>query len=77
MGDPERYRSSAEVKKWQEDDPIGVYHRYLLEQKITTEAELDDIDQRVVQEVQAAVQFAESSPEPALETLFDNIYADH
>jgi pyruvate dehydrogenase E1 component alpha subunit len=77
MGDPERYRSSAEVKKWQVDDPIGVYHRYLLEQKITTEAELDDIDQRVVQEVQAAVQFAESSPEPAPETLFDNIYADH
>ena len=76
MGDPERYRSSAEVKKWQEDDPIGVYHRYLIAQKIATEAELDDIDQGVVQEVQAAVQFAESSPEPALETLFDDIYAD-
>ena len=41
MGDPERYRSSAEVKKWQEDDPIGVYHRYLLEQKIATEEELE------------------------------------
>ena len=77
MGDPERYRSSAEVKKWQEDDPIGFYHRYLIAQKIATEAELDDIDQGVVQEVQAAVQFAESSPEPAPETLFDNIYADH
>jgi pyruvate dehydrogenase E1 component alpha subunit len=76
MGDPERYRSSAEVKKWQEDDPIGVYHRYLIEQGIANEAELDEIDQGVVQEVQSAVQFAESSPEPAPETLFDNIYAD-
>jgi pyruvate dehydrogenase E1 component alpha subunit len=77
MGDPERYRSAAEVKKWQEDDPIGVYHRYLLEQAIATEEELDEIDQRVLQEVQAAVQFAESSPDPAPETLFDDIYADH
>src|SRR5512143_2849180 len=29
MGDPERYRKQDEVKKWQEQDPIGIYHAYL------------------------------------------------
>ncbi len=76
MGDPERYRKSEEVKKWQEEDPIGIYHKYLLEQKLATQASLDELEQNVETELRAAIEFAESSPEPALETLFENIYAD-
>ena len=34
MGDPERYRTPEEVKKWQENDPIGIYVRRLLAEKI-------------------------------------------
>ncbi len=29
MGDPERYRKQDEVHKWQENDPIGIYGKYL------------------------------------------------
>lgn len=76
MGDPERYRESDEVKKWQENDPIGIYRAYLEKEKIAVEKELDEIDDRVEEEVQAAVQFAESSPEPAPEELFTDVYAD-
>jgi pyruvate dehydrogenase E1 component alpha subunit len=76
MGDPERYRKSEEVKKWQENDPIGIYHKYLVEGGIASADELEDIDQRVEQEVQEAIQFAENSPEPGAEALFENIYAD-
>ncbi len=76
MGDPERYRESAEVKKYQEDDPIGIYRTYLVNEKIATKKELNTIDDQVEAEVQAAVQFAESSPEPAMEELFVDIYAD-
>jgi pyruvate dehydrogenase E1 component alpha subunit len=76
MGDPERYRPSEEVKRWQENDPIGIYRRYLVDQKIAADDELDSLDQRVIQEVQEAVQFAEASPEPAPETLFENIYVE-
>ncbi len=75
MGDPERYRESAEIKKWQENDPIGIYHAYLIKEKIATTKELDAIDEQVVEEVQAAVQFAESSPDPAPEALFEDVYA--
>ncbi|MFN2235992.1 MAG: pyruvate dehydrogenase (acetyl-transferring) E1 component subunit alpha [Anaerolineales bacterium] len=76
MGDPERYRQSEEVKKYQENDPIGIYRATLIKEKIATEKDLDSIDQQVDDEVQAAVQFAESSPEPAMEELFTNIYVD-
>jgi pyruvate dehydrogenase E1 component alpha subunit len=76
MGDPERYRESDEVKKYQENDPIGIYRAILIKKKVATEKELDAIDEQVEEEVQAAVQFAESSPEPALEELFTDVYVD-
>jgi pyruvate dehydrogenase E1 component alpha subunit len=76
MGDPERYRKPEEIKKWQENDPIGIFRSHLIEQNIVQEDELDDIDRKVEEEVQEAIQFAESSPEPAPEALFEDIYAD-
>ncbi len=75
MGDPERYRKAEEVHKWQENDPIGIYRRYLIDKKIATEKELDEEDDKGIQIVEEAVQFAESSPEPAPEELYTNIYA--
>jgi pyruvate dehydrogenase E1 component alpha subunit len=77
MGDHERYREKDEVEKWQEEDPIGIYRRYLLKEKIATSEELDELDDKVEAEVQEAVEFAESSPEPAPEELFTDIYAEN
>ena len=77
MGDPERYRKAEEVKCWEEEeDPIGIYRKALIAQGIAREAELDALDVKTLQEIQEAIQFAESSPEPAPETLFQDIYAD-
>lgn len=76
MGDPERYRKPDEIKKWQENDPIGIFLRYITDQNIATTEELDEIDQQVEKDVDEAIQFAENSPEPAPEALFEHIYAD-
>ena len=76
MGDPERYRSQDEVKQWHEKDPIGIFRKYLLDKKVATAKALDEIEGRVDEEVNKAVEFAEKSPEPALEDLFTNVYAD-
>ena len=76
MGDPERYRKQEEVKKWQESDPIGIYRKYLTEKKTATVKALDEIDAQVEEEVNKAVEFAETSPEPAMEDLFTDVYAD-
>ncbi len=76
MGDPERYRKQEEVKKWEEQDPIGIYHAFLTTGKKATVKALDEIDERAMADVQKAVEFAEASPEPPLESLFDNVYAE-
>jgi pyruvate dehydrogenase E1 component alpha subunit len=75
MGDPERYRKSDEVKRWEKDDPIGIFYDHLVKNKIANEAGLKKIEQEVELEVEDAVRFAEESPEPAAEELFTNIYA--
>jgi pyruvate dehydrogenase E1 component alpha subunit len=76
MGDPERYRKQDEVKRWQENDPIGIYRKYLVENKLASNKALDEADGKVMDEVEQAVQFAEASPEPTLEELYADIYAD-
>jgi pyruvate dehydrogenase E1 component alpha subunit len=77
MGDPERYRKAEEVKQWQSNDPIGIFNKYLLDKKAATRKALDEIEARVEEEVQKAVEFAETSPEPALEELFTDVYAEN
>jgi len=76
MGDPERYRQQEEVKKWQENDPIGIYRGILLEENTASETELDSLDAKVDQEVLEAIQFAENSPEPEPGELFKDIYVE-
>ncbi|MEW6030636.1 MAG: pyruvate dehydrogenase (acetyl-transferring) E1 component subunit alpha [Chloroflexota bacterium] len=76
MGDPERYRKAEEVKQWQENDPIGIFNKYLLDKKVATRKQLDEIEARVEDEVAKAVEFAETSPEPALSELFTDVYAE-
>ena len=77
MGDPERYRKSEEVHHWEESGPIGVYRKYLIDNKIATDEELNEQDSLAAKEVQEAVEFAESSPEPAPEELFADIYVEN
>jgi pyruvate dehydrogenase E1 component alpha subunit len=76
MGDPLRYRTKDEVEKWREDDPIGVLERHLLKEDEVTQEELEAIDQAVEQEVEEAVQFAEASPLPSPDELFNNLYVE-
>ncbi len=75
MGDPERYRKPEEVKKWEESDPIGVYRKYLAQNKLASEKALDEIDAQALEQVDHAVQFAEASPEPTMEDLYKDVYA--
>jgi pyruvate dehydrogenase E1 component alpha subunit len=76
MGDPLRYRTKDEVEKWREDDPIGILERELTNEYGVSEKELDVIDDEVDEVIEEAVRFAEESPLPALDTLFDNIYVE-
>lgn len=76
MGDPQRYRTKDEVEEYQARGPIGRFRTYLIENYKNIEAELDKIDGDVVERVNEAVAFAESSPDPTLDDLISNVYAD-
>ncbi len=75
MADAENYREKAEVKKWQKRDPIRVLDEALVKGGLVARRELHEIQRRVEMQVQDAVVFADTSPFPSLDTLFQNIYA--
>lgn len=77
MGDPERYREADEITRWQENDPIGIFYKFLIDEELADEDELDSINKKVEEEVQAAIQFAESSADPSPDALFEHIYVEN
>jgi pyruvate dehydrogenase E1 component alpha subunit len=76
MGDPLRYRTKDEVEKWRGDDPIGILERTIYDEKAATKEELEAIDDEVEKVIEEAVDFAEKSPFPSLDSLYDNIYVE-
>lgn len=74
MGDPLRYRSKEEVEERRNYDPLTFLVNHLMEKHGVTEAEFDAIDTAVEHEIEEAAKFAEESPFPAAETLYDDIF---
>ena len=74
MGDPERYRHQDEVHCWQENDPIGIYQKFLEKNNLVSIEDLAAQNKLAFTEVDKAIEFAEASPFPAQEDLFKNIY---
>lgn len=72
MADPELYRDKAEVEVMKERDPVA---RIGAELRAIDSARVDEITAEVEREMQAAVEFAESSPFPDVSTLEDGIVA--
>jgi pyruvate dehydrogenase E1 component alpha subunit len=74
--DPDRYRDREEVERARLQDPISLFAQSLLHAGILDDAAaLADIEEQTQQELAAAVQFAEESPYPPVEGLFDFVYA--
>jgi pyruvate dehydrogenase E1 component subunit alpha len=72
--DPEVYRTKEEVEEWRKKDPITVFRDRLLEDGVISEEQVDQMRERVDQRVLDAVAFADASPEPPLESLYDHLY---
>ncbi|HSH01356.1 MAG TPA: pyruvate dehydrogenase (acetyl-transferring) E1 component subunit alpha [Anaerolineae bacterium] len=76
MGDPLRYRTKEEVEERRKRDPLTFLVGHLQENDMATEEELDEIDEAMSAKLEEAVEFAESSPFPTMDSLYDHIYAD-
>jgi pyruvate dehydrogenase E1 component alpha subunit len=73
--DPARYRSEEEVKHWRALDPILAFARSLQKAGYLDEDGLRKIDDEISEQVGAAVEFADRSPDPKPEELFTYDYA--
>ena len=73
--DPEVYREREEVEEWREKDPIENFARRCVEEGVLGEREVQQAREAAEEAVVAAVEFAEASPEPALDTMYENLYA--
>jgi pyruvate dehydrogenase E1 component alpha subunit len=77
MSDPAKYRTREEVQKMREErDPIEFVRSLLLTGKHATEDDLKAIDKEIKNVVNASAEFAKDSPEPALDELWTDIYAE-
>ena len=73
--DPEVYREREEVEEWQEKDPIETFSRRCIEAGVLGEREVEQVRDEAEETVVAAVEFADASPEPALESMYEALYA--
>ncbi len=72
--DPEVYREREEVEEWQEKDPIEGFARRCVEAGVLGEREVQEVRDKADTAVLAAVEFADASAEPPLDTLYENLY---
>jgi pyruvate dehydrogenase E1 component alpha subunit len=73
-GDPCAYRDDAEVEEWKEKDPIPRLEQKLLETEILNQSKLEEIKGAVQNDLAAAEQFAEESPQPDVSELTTDVY---
>jgi pyruvate dehydrogenase E1 component alpha subunit len=73
--DPDRYRSEEYLKEIRAQDPLAHLAIGLKQSGVVDDDALADIDEAVDREVEAAVEFADASPEPNPERLFEFSYA--
>ena len=71
-----RYRTADEVQQWRVRDPIPAFRAALLETGAVSEGELGQIELSVQQEIDDALQYAYSSPDPEPETALDGLFAE-
>ncbi len=76
MSDPAKYRTKEEVEEYREKDPIDHVAGVLKSNKWATDADLAAIEERVHQEVEEAVKFAEESPLPPDDEMYKDIYIE-
>jgi pyruvate dehydrogenase E1 component alpha subunit len=74
MSDPAKYRSKEEVEAYKEKDPLETTLNIILENNYASEEEIASIQQKVKEEIDDCVTFAENSEYPSDEELYGDIY---
>ncbi len=76
-GDGQSYKTKEEVQRYRDRDPLRVFRGQAEKAGWISSAELDAIDAKAAAEIQEAVAYAESSPQPRLEDTFTDVYVSY
>ena len=76
MSDAQTYRTKDEVKQYQEQDPIEKVLAVLKKNNWIDEAGVEAMEEKIKQMVNESVQFAEESPYPSPEELYEDVYSE-
>ena len=77
MSDPATYRSKKELDSYKTKDPIQIAKDEIIKKKIATEKELEKINEKIINKIKDAADFALNSPFPNHEELFTDVYIEH
>jgi pyruvate dehydrogenase E1 component alpha subunit len=73
--DAKLYRTREEENEWKSKDGIKKFKEVLISEGIFTEEQAKQLQQLAKKEIEDAVTFAQNSPEPSLDSLFEDVYA--
>lgn len=76
MSDPANYRTKDELNSYKDKDPIETTKATIIKKKYATEKALDEMEDKIIEEVEASVEFAENSPLPDASELFKDVYVE-
>jgi len=76
MSDPQKYRSKDEVSEFQESDCIQRMVRYLIENNLATQDDLDEMDAKAKQVSQESLKFAQEADDLPMDELFTDVYVN-
>ena len=76
MFDPEFYRSKKEVKEWKKRGPIVTFTKFLKDEGLLSDEDLDKMERKVATEVEEGVAFAEAGTNEPIEDLMRFVYSE-
>ncbi len=74
--DDRRYRTREELDLWRARDPIDRLRKHLLEARILTSEQADELIAKAAEELRGAEAFAAAAPDPDPASLATHLYAD-
>jgi pyruvate dehydrogenase E1 component alpha subunit len=75
MSDPAKYRTREEPDSYKEQDPVQILKKQMVYQGVLNEEEYLELDRLTKARCEDAVKFAEESPEPSEEALYQDVFA--
>jgi pyruvate dehydrogenase E1 component alpha subunit len=76
ISDPQKYRTKEEVEEYKQKDPIEQVLKTIRDKRYATDDEINAINERVNNQVEESVKFAEESPWPDESEVYKDVYVD-